>query len=205
MTTIKFIGLPGCGKTSIINLLKEKIDMSNASNISLPSNDLYQMYINPKQNTVLYHMKLLEEFQKSYHERDLSKCNIYVEHTPFEMFEFFCLANVLAGNITAYGYRYLKDKSFNIKLKQFMENEPENCIYIYIIANPETCIKNMKERNRDGEFNVDPTIFAQIYWFILLHLENNFKKKFIVKYEENNFHTESILSFLKNNIKSMIP
>ena len=201
MTTIKFIGLPGCGKTSIINLLKTKIDISLESNITLPCVDLYHMYTNPKQNTTLYHLKLLEEFKKSYNERKQSTYSYYIEHTPFEMFEFFCLANVVAGNITEYGYRYLKEKSFPIKLRQMIDNEQEKCIYIYINATPETCIKNMKERNRDGEFNMNPIIFFQVYWFIILHMENNFKNKFVVDYEENNFHTESILNFLQNNVK----
>lgn len=203
MSIIKFIGLPGCGKTSIIDLLSTntKLNMTRESDIILDKYDLVEMYTNPRQNTIVYHLKLLEEFQKQYKKEKPGQYKFYVEHTPFEMFEFFTLANLQAGNITSYGYRHLKEKSVGIKMAQYVEHEQAECIYIYITAPPETCIENMKKRNRDGEFNVNLQMFLQINAFIASHMDNNFGRKLIVEYKENNFHIKEIVDYLQSDMK----
>ena len=199
MIIVKFIGLPGCGKTSTIQqLLKEKLNATLKSDVILGKTDLSSMYINPEQNTIVYHIKLLDEFEKVYNEKPLRKFDYVIEHTPFEMFEFFSLANLQSGNITYYGYDYLKDKSMKIKLNQYIEHETEKCVYIYIIAQPDVCLQNIKQRNREGELNINPQIFETIYWFIMLHLDNNYNRKLIINYEHNDFNVENILSFLQS-------
>ena len=204
-TLIKILGVPGCGKTTMLKHLNKcmQCPIDIVKDKLYTAHDLAELKSNPWQNAVLFQQKMITESEtedKSRQNMEEDKEHIVVEHTPIEMIEFFTAAYKLTGFITDYGFEHLRNKWNNLNKKK-----PDKCGYIYMICPPKDSIENMKERKREGEGTIYPHILDTINHFILAHHDSNKSEfKLLLYYHESDYHTGEIYHFLTlciNNCK----
>lgn len=193
---VKIIGIPGCGKSTIIENLQKQ-----GANIRVIKDKLYKeralkaLKSNIMQNAVIFQDEVLTNWVNSeLFEGDDKETNISIEHTPIEMIEFFTTAYKLAGFISEYGFNYLRDKFYSSGIAS---RRNADTAYIYIECPPEDAIRNMKIRGRKDEGSIDPFILHTINHLLLLHHDyNRNENKMLLRYRENDLHTDTLLRFL---------
>ena len=192
ITTIKFIGIPGCGKSTLIDKLKEtNADITVTKEELYTTHDLSELNLNPWQNATPFQEKMIETMaQKEQQTRD-DELTLNVEHTPIEMIEFFSAAYKLSGFISDYGFECIRNKFRRIK-------KPHNCGYVYILCPPYASMRNMKIRNRDGEGAIQPFVLDTINHLIVAHYDSNLSpSKLLLHYREDDFHVKEVQEFLR--------
>ena len=207
----KIIGIPGCGKSTIIRKLQKEYDNIKISKEQLYTpRDLTELQSNPMQNATPFQEKMMGKWLQinREEEKENSKDNeILLEHTPVEMIEFFTAAYKLAGYITDYGFDCIRNKY------DYYARKPNDCGYIYILCPPEVAIKNMKLRDREGEGSITPAVLDTINHFILMHHDNNVvgdahnklkRKTILLRYRENDYQTNALHYFIESYIANML-
>ena len=204
MTTkrIKFFGLPGSGKTTVIDVLKETLKIKlKVINDKLPSTEmLRQLWSNPTQNCVTFQHLLIEKEEEE--EKKIKNCefiknyDFIIDHTPIETIEFFNHAYLASSYISGFNYDHLQRKCNKVRI----EREPdqgEDDIYVFLYTPIFQTLENIKKRNRAEELFHEEYIFTHIHYAIeSFKGQNLFRKHITIPYEENHIDITGICGLL---------
>lgn len=196
MLKVKFLGLPGSGKSTLFEDMKKsktkKYTFSVSRDHLVRGKDLEHLSENMKQNAVTFQSLLVEKFSQL--STETPRSNIVMEHTPIEMVEFFNLAYTAYNYMTEYNLDHLRHKIEDAKR---LEKDTSSVLgYVYIFAPVNRCIKNMKKRGRLNEPEYDKMLFRHINMMMKYHCDNNPLPKLMISYEHGISPSTDVKKFL---------
>lgn len=193
MGKVKLLGLPGSGKSTILKEMEKiknkKCTFSVIHDRMVQSQDLKCLAENMKQNTITFQTKLVENFLNETIEEPYA--DIIIDHTPIEMVEFFNTSYTIYNYMTDYNWDHICQM-----IKKVKENEMTLRGFVYIFAPVETCIRNMRKRNRLYEPEYDKRLFEQINILLIDHYDKNPNPKILLDYEEGVNKYKVVYDFL---------
>lgn len=198
MKTIKVIGLPGSGKSSMLRKLKKTYGskMTVINEDLLQASDVACLHENPEQNGLAIQMKIIDFMisQATSADRSSDKLMLTFEHTPIEMVSFFTSLYTYNGIISDYGCEYLREKMNSLRQ---IEGPRNKTYYIYLFAPIHICRENIIERGRTGEDDwLDRDSLNFLHQMLSTHHDFCSDKKLVLHYERDNYHESVVENFM---------
>lgn len=192
MKRIKFFGLPGSGKTTVIETLKQDLGLKlRIINDNLTTEKMLRaLWTNPAQNSVTFQHMLIEreKNQEIKLKKDLvlfPNFDYVIDHTPVEMIEFFNHAYLASTYLSEFSFEQLQIECNKVRTARQPDNG-EKDIYVFLHTPIEQVMKNIEKRGRAGESFHENYVFTHIHYAIETFKNQNLSRKHItVPYEEN--------------------
>jgi deoxyadenosine/deoxycytidine kinase len=152
---ITISGNIGCGKTSVLTNLK--LQFPALSIQTEPVNEweawLSKFYSNPKQHALGLQVKILSTYRQM--NATHTHHPVIYERSPLDSVEVF--ANILTRN------QVLTNMEFDLltELFEFCGWTPD--VYIYLKADPTTCMTRIRSRNRSSETTVSEDYISELH------------------------------------------
>lgn len=174
MYFIKIIGLPGSGKSTMIeNWIKKNPGKKFLTINDRLTNEKDRLALNENrtQNCYIFQKKMIEKYEVKTAKNHMN-FDFIINHTPLEMITFFNEVNLKQGFLTKYGWEELISHSVK-KFKR--ESKPD--LTVYMITTPQICAEHIEQRKRTGETCSDSDsvlsikTLTEVYEKIQIHLK----------------------------------
>ena len=183
----------GCGKSTLIENLRETGYVTYKEPIDKWGSWLDLFYTNPERYAFPFQMKILHDFMYFEKEQEL----VVTERSPLDSLYVFCKSLKDSKTLTHMEYNLFKEYVDSIGWKPHT--------YIYLKASPDVCVDRMRKRARNCETGVDPGYIEQIHnaYESFVNLLNESPNVCVIEIDANQ-SVESVCDIVQQKISEIV-